>query len=88
MLLKTETYTDKNGIKMLKSYYGYVDDNGNEVIKGKYTRAIEETVSAEPATDPVMDKLNSIETRLDALASDSITVENVTNAILEGVNEV
>lgn len=51
MLLRTETYTE-NEVEMLKSYYGYIDENGNEVVKGTYSRPKERPVVEPSAPKP------------------------------------
>lgn len=62
--------------------------NGNiEIIHFDVPEFIEPSES-EPTPDLVMEKLNAMEEKLNALTSDSVTVANVETAILEGVNEV
>lgn len=42
----------------------------------------------EPEPDPVIEKLSNIETALNTLTADSITVSSVKAAISEGVNDI
>ena len=77
---------DKNYVSIPSLDHSYINrifDRENEQWTDKWLNKTENM-----KVDPVMEKLNSIETRLDTLTADSMTVENVTSAILEGVNEV
>lgn len=58
MLIRTEKSTNENGEKIKKEYYGYIDENGNEVITGtrkmpdvEYTG---EPVQSEPTDIEIM----------------------------------
>ena len=80
-IIKTETFFNEDGIERRIDTY----ENGMTI---EYDAVEPESTEPELTPDPVMEKLNAMEEKLNALTADSVTVANVETAILEGVNEV
>lgn len=85
MLLRTETFANENGVTMIKKYYGYVDEKGNEIIKSTSCRATEDYVPEIPAEPSQLDR---IESAIKKMAENNVTEEDITAAITSGVNDV
>ena len=78
---------ERDGVKYEYTKCYKLFEDGKKKLLGTVEVPVIEN-EPEAFTDPVMEKLNSIETRLNTLTADSMTVESVAGAILEGVNEV
>lgn len=45
ILLRSDSYTDERGFQIETEFYGYIDDEGNEVVKSTFTQEIDPSIS-------------------------------------------
>lgn len=86
MFLKSEIFIDENGVEMICDYYGYIEENGNEVVKTTHTRP-----NVDPTPDPIEPEptqLDRIEEQVNNIATNGTSWDSMAQAISEGVNEV
>ena len=78
MTIKTEIYTDENGVERKKDYFGYIDENGNEVITSTWDRPVVELEPVEP--EPTEEELAQAEMLL--MQSEIIANQNAQDEVL------
>lgn len=85
MLIKTEIYTDENGVERKKDYFGYIDENGNEVITSTWDRPAVEPEPIEPEPTQ-LDRIEAIVSQtkeeIAQEARDEYTLELIENGVI------
>ena len=84
MFLRDETYTNDYGIEMKKEYYGYYDENGNEVVTATVDELrFIEPVELEPTQlDRIEEALNRSQQEMIDREIDKYTLDLINNGLL------
>ena len=84
MFLRDETYTNDYGIEMKKEYYGYYDENGNEVVTATVDELrFIEPVELEPTQlDRIEEALNRSQQEMIDREIDQYTLDLINNGLL------